>query len=271
MKTIKTILFCLCAVLFTSANAQWQPTGNLTVFSDNGKKFYLILNGEKYNDIAETNVRIEELQNPYYSCKIIFADSSVPAISKNMVTVTDPATGAYQDITYRIKENSKGKYSMMIYSAIPAQQNMVRPAGASVYRFGSPRQHYNYNAVPATTVVTQPTQTVVVTQPAPTMSVNAPGVNVNVTIPTIPSTSTVITSPAPPHHNHHRHDNRNDRRNNLIPVGASVTVNWKGSWYPAKILDVNARTYEYYIKYDGWSDSWNEWVGEDRIKGGNRR
>lgn len=288
MKAIKTIIFTLCALLFSAANAQWQPTGNLTFFSDNGKKFYVILNGEKYNEVPETNVRIEELPNPYYSCKIIFEDQTIPTISKNMVMVTDQ-NGVYHDVTYRIKESSQGKYSIgtFPYSFIPAQQNMARPSGASVYRYGTPRQHYNYNTqsvavAPATTVVTQPATTIVVTQPQPTMSVNVPGISMSVNAPIIPAT-TVITQPAttttvvtngysnqPPRggHNDYRDDRRDDRRSNLLPVGAKVTVNWKGSWYPATVKDVNAATNEYYIQYDGWSESWNEWVGQDRIKGG---
>lgn len=43
-----------------------------------------------------------------------------------------------------------------------------------------------------------------------------------------------------------------------------VQVEWKGSWYPAHILKTKGD--QFYIHYDGYSDSWNEWVGPSRIR-----
>ena len=85
MKTI-TLLFLMC---FATATAQWIPTANLTVFSEDGAKFYLELNGERYNTDAQTNVRIEELPNPYYSCKIVFEDPKLPVLAKDNLMVAD--------------------------------------------------------------------------------------------------------------------------------------------------------------------------------------
>ena len=48
-------------------------------------------------------------------------------------------------------------------------------------------------------------------------------------------------------------------------VGDRVKVSWKGSWYPASILDVDDGKYR--IHYDGYEDSWDEWVDALRIKG----
>jgi hypothetical protein len=119
------------------ASAQWRPTGNLTIFSEDGLPFYLILNGERYNDVAQTNIRIEELPNPYYNCRIIFQDRAIPELSKSVLNIVD-ADNIMQDVTYRIKRDNKGRNVLRFYSFIPAQQNMVRPANCAVYRFGAP-------------------------------------------------------------------------------------------------------------------------------------
>lgn len=116
-------------------SAQWLPTANLTVFSDEGEPFTLVLNGEKYNTSPQTNIRVEELPNPYYSCKIIFENKAIPQISKN-IQLTD-ANAIPQDVTYRIKK-SGAKYVLRFYSMIPAEQNMMRPSNVPVYHFGSP-------------------------------------------------------------------------------------------------------------------------------------
>ena len=47
-------------------------------------------------------------------------------------------------------------------------------------------------------------------------------------------------------------------------VGDAVNVLWKGSWYPGKIIGVNAGQYK--VHYDGYASSWDEWVGPARLK-----
>ncbi|MEO5358158.1 MAG: hypothetical protein H7844_12800 [Nitrospirae bacterium YQR-1] len=46
--------------------------------------------------------------------------------------------------------------------------------------------------------------------------------------------------------------------------GDKVEVSWKGSWYPATVLKTKGDLT--YIHYDGYSKSWDEWVGLDRIR-----
>lgn len=50
-------------------------------------------------------------------------------------------------------------------------------------------------------------------------------------------------------------------------VNEKIQVNSNGSWYHATILKVNPNDGTYFITYDGWSDSWDEWVPLDRMKG----
>ncbi|MFA4873949.1 MAG: Tudor-knot domain-containing protein [bacterium] len=49
-------------------------------------------------------------------------------------------------------------------------------------------------------------------------------------------------------------------------VGDAVQVNWKGSWYPARIIAVDAKKGSYKIHYDGYDSSWDEWVTIARMK-----
>lgn len=46
--------------------------------------------------------------------------------------------------------------------------------------------------------------------------------------------------------------------------GDAVRVKWKGSWWKAHVVQVQGN--RYYISYDGYSSSWNEWVGPSRIR-----
>lgn len=189
MKTLKISWKSLFVSLFfiaggLTAQAQlmpMNPVGHLTVFSDDGTKFYLYLNGERYNDIPEVNVRIEDLPNPYYNCKIVFENEMIPAISKNRLMVTD-YNNVMHDVTYRIKADKRGKYTIAVYSFVPVQQHMVRPSNCAVYQYGVPHQPMigSNGVIYRETIHTQNT-----------IGINAPGVNVNVNVPGMTNTTTI--------------------------------------------------------------------------------
>jgi len=133
-----SILFLALFLFFaTTTNAQFLPTANLTIFSESGDKFFLILNGERQNEVAQTNIRLEELPQPYYNCKIIFENPAMKEISKSVLMVVD-ANNVPQDVTYRIKKDKSGKAVLRFYSFSPAEQNMPRPSNCAVYRFNHP-------------------------------------------------------------------------------------------------------------------------------------
>lgn len=178
MKLLGTISFLIGFTFIC-----FSQTGNLTVFSDDGSAFYLMLNGQKYNETAQTNIRVEELPNPYYSCKIIFSEPNKPSISKN-IQLAD-ANGILQDVTYIIKAQSPLKYVLRYYSAIPAAQNMERPAAASVYRFGEPNEiiagpdYSTENATPTPAAQTTQKITTTTTQTGASMNMGQAGININ--------------------------------------------------------------------------------------------
>ena len=49
-------------------------------------------------------------------------------------------------------------------------------------------------------------------------------------------------------------------------AGDKVQIESAGSWYPGKVLEV--KDGQFFVSYDGWSETFNEWVGPDRIKAG---
>jgi hypothetical protein len=47
--------------------------------------------------------------------------------------------------------------------------------------------------------------------------------------------------------------------------GDLVFVEWHKKWFKASVLKTNNTKKSYYINYDNWSHSWDEWVGLNRI------
>lgn len=132
----------LLAFLFitTLSFAQIGPVGHLTIFSEDGDKFTLILNGEVINDTPQTNLRVEDLNQPYYNAKIKFEDQTLTEVSKNNLMLTD-ADGNFADVTYKIKrdKNNKTKMKMNYFSSIPVQPNFVPASNVHVVHYGQPR------------------------------------------------------------------------------------------------------------------------------------
>ncbi|WP_333694177.1 DUF4476 domain-containing protein [Flavobacterium sp.] len=198
-----TTLLAFMLLLSSLSFAQVQPFGHLTIFSEDGDKFFLILNGERINDEPQTNLRVEELVQPYYNAKIIFEDNTRAEISKNFLQIAD-ADGIFMDVTYKIRrdKNNPKKMKMNFFSMIPVVDGFIPPANVHVRRWGQPApppQVVVQQTVP--TAVVQQTTTTTTTTGGVNAGVNIGGVGVNISInepvitgsTTITETTTVTT------------------------------------------------------------------------------
>lgn len=211
---MKRITLTLCLLLTTFFTfAQYGNVGHLTIFSESGDKFFLILNGEQMNDIAQTNLRVEDLNQPYYSAKIIFENKALQEITKNNLSLQD-VDGVFCDVTYKIKKdkNNTNKMKMNFFSQIPVQQNYVAPSNVYVMHYGQPQP-----------VVSQTTTTTTTTGGGANVGMNVGGINMSVNINdpmmgTTQTTTTTTTSgavyddgPRGGHHDHDGHGHGHDR------------------------------------------------------------
>lgn len=48
--------------------------------------------------------------------------------------------------------------------------------------------------------------------------------------------------------------------------GDHVEVEWKGTWYAARVVEAKTWPETYVIHYDGYGEEWDEEVGLDRIR-----
>lgn len=236
MKQLLTLSFAL--IIATCAIAQPTPVGHLTIFSENGDKFFLILNGERQNNVAETNLRIEDLNQPYYNAKVIFEDKTLPEISKNYLAIGD-AEGHFMDVTYKIKKDKKGTPKLNYFSMIPVQQGFIAPNNVTVIRYGqptppptpvpTPTHTHIQTTTPSTTIVQQTTTTRTGTTENVNMNVGVPGVGLNVTIndpllngtTTTTTRTTTTTTTGYPEHTHQHQPPVNRGCNGNYPMSSS--------------------------------------------------
>lgn len=157
----KILLFLIVLSIHLDGISQFS---HLTVFAKEATPFYLILNGVRQNEQAQTNIRVEGLTEQYYQAKIVFANQQIPAIEKNYLPVVD-ADGKNGLVTYVISEK-KGKLKLKYYSFTPAI-DMPPPTPEVVV--------VSYNTTPMPAIVY--TETVSTTS---TQNPNQAGININV-------------------------------------------------------------------------------------------
>ncbi|MDI9256645.1 MULTISPECIES: DUF4476 domain-containing protein [Flavobacterium] len=179
-KITLTAFLCISALSF----AQLGPVGHLTIFSEDGDKFTLILNGEVINDTPQTNLRVEDLNQPYYNAKIKFENSALADITKNNLMLTD-VDGVFSDVTYKIRrdKNNKTKMKMNYFSSIPVRPDFIPPSNVHVIHYGQPQPRPV--VVQQTTGGVTQTTTTTTTQTGGTavgVGVNVGGVNMGISI-----------------------------------------------------------------------------------------
>ena len=109
MKKLIT-LFSIVLFSFTA----FSQHSIITVFSDDGEKFSLYVNGEKINNTPQTRVADVKITSEMSNLKIEFVNSSIPAIKKNVML--KDVDDNYQKMVFIIKIDKKGEYKLRMNS-----------------------------------------------------------------------------------------------------------------------------------------------------------
>ncbi len=134
----------LAAPLFAFVQAATAQNSNLVIFSEDAHKFYVIVNGVQQNNVAQSNVKITNIELNVAKVKIVFENNSLNTIDKT-VYFNEPN----YEWAYNIR-TKKGKLvmNMLTYRALSTQAE----PNQYVHVYGQP--------VPAATTTTTTVQTV---------------------------------------------------------------------------------------------------------------
>jgi len=201
---------CLLLLLVVAVAYVTNAQNRLVVFSDDGEKFLLFMNGEQQNQMPEVNVKSKDLNSDSYRVKIAFNNKSLPELNKS-ITFLEPN----KEMTVSIVKNKKGEYVLRLiseapYTALPASETQT---SVKEVVYETPE-----TTPPTTQTVTQVTTTDINTQTTTsggntqtvgaTLNVNYNGVsmqvtdpdgenvqlNVNINVPDAPATSTTTVT-----------------------------------------------------------------------------
>lgn len=127
---MKKLFILFIAILGLQFTVFGQKT-NLVFFSDQGERFYIILNGVLQNQTAETNVKVTDLISPSYKLKVIFSDSTQPILDKTLMFNQGTET------TFNIKKNNKGEYVVRYMNEVPIAQAPVSSMDQKIITFAA--------------------------------------------------------------------------------------------------------------------------------------
>ncbi|NVN94163.1 MAG: DUF4476 domain-containing protein [Bacteroidetes bacterium] len=112
----KSILLSLSLFIFTFAFSQ---KSNLVFFTEQGEPFYVVLNGIKQNADARTNLKISDLTDLSYKCKIIFKNTELGQLDKTIYLRHG------FEFTYVIKQNNKNKWLIRGMNETPISNTTI--------------------------------------------------------------------------------------------------------------------------------------------------
>jgi hypothetical protein len=159
----KLIAACVIS-LFTIA--AYSQNSNAILFTENGERFKVVLNGVLQNDKGETNVKLTQLNAPNYKCRILFEDAALGYVDFNMF-FNNPGS----EVTWNIKKNNKGAYVVRFVSEVAIADAPPSPPS-------QPQVAYTTTPATTTTTNTQQQQTTTGTGNSDNFSLNM-GVNSN--------------------------------------------------------------------------------------------
>ncbi len=121
MKKIFSILLFSAII----SQALFAQNNNLIVYSQDGFKFSVILNGIRQNSEPQTNVKVTGLNATNYQIKIIF-DNKMPDLDQNAYLMDGGEPTQNTEYTYAVAKVNE-KYKLRFKSAAPVSGNAIIP------------------------------------------------------------------------------------------------------------------------------------------------
>ncbi len=109
---MKKLFFISLFFAFAISLSAQEP--EITVFSEDGNKFWFILDGKKINEEPQYRVEKVKIEAGFGRAKIVFQNPDLPQIDKNVQAVNYDNKPSH--FIYKIKKKNNGKYVLRISS-----------------------------------------------------------------------------------------------------------------------------------------------------------
>ncbi len=107
----------------------------LTIFSESGDQFQLILNGVRQNSYPQNRIRIEDLPQVENEIQIIFDDNVTPSITKR-IAFLDPVDGKAVNLTLKLVRDRGGYPRLCFHKLTSLEQHYYGEQGEYIMHYG---------------------------------------------------------------------------------------------------------------------------------------
>jgi hypothetical protein len=118
MRSLAALVPALALACLPSITTNAQIAHDLAVYSEDGDKFTLFVNGEQINAEPSANAKVENTNNDFALVRIVFVDTNIPEIEKKNLQIAEPGVNAKGPVSvvYKVKVNKKGEHVLSFVS-----------------------------------------------------------------------------------------------------------------------------------------------------------
>jgi hypothetical protein len=143
---MKKLIFFFLTFLFIQTEISAQIVNNLVVFSNEGEKFTLILNGERRNINPETNLKVTGLNLATYKVRVIFENKDL----EDLETTLNFFSTNYECV-FGLMKKSRRKHTMDYVSQteinpVPVQDQPKEDNNTNTNTYTNTNTHNNTNS-----------------------------------------------------------------------------------------------------------------------------
>lgn len=109
----------------------------LSIFSESGDQFFLVLNGVNQNNVPTSRIRVEGLPQYGNDIEIIFADNRTAALRRR-VTIADPVDGRAVNMVLKIVRGRDGFPHLKFHKCSEVEHNYHPERDEYVMNYGRP-------------------------------------------------------------------------------------------------------------------------------------
>lgn len=106
--------------VFSFVNTALAQKSAITVFSQDGDRFFVILDGIRQNDAASANVKITDLDREMYVMRIIFENQNIPHLQQRVLLLDFDEKRV--DVVYGISQDRRGRRNLRLSSFNESRQ-----------------------------------------------------------------------------------------------------------------------------------------------------
>ena len=123
-------------------NPEYHDASSLSVYSETGEQFFLVLNGINQNSEPVSRIRVDGLPQYGNDIQILFADRQTPEIRRR-INIADPVDGKEVNMVLKIVRNREGFAMLKFQKCVEVDRHYVPEQGEYVMSYGVQMQPAN--------------------------------------------------------------------------------------------------------------------------------